>query len=223
MTIKILLADDHKIVFDSLKSLLDRQPDMEVVGGAENGRVAVEQVHELKPDVVIMDVTMPNLNGIEATRQITSQYPEIKVVALSMHADKQFVTGILSAGASGYLTKNCSFDELVKAVRLVAENKKYLCPDVTGIVIEESLSGASGTGSSATDLLTAREREILQLLAEGKTIKQIAEQLFLSIKTIYTHRDQIMKKLQVENMAELTKLALRDGLIAPRLRGQRWE
>ena len=215
MTIKILLADDHKIVFDSLKSLLDRQPDMEVVGGAENGRVAVEQVHELKPDVVIMDVTMPNLNGIEATRQITGQYPEIKVVALSMHADKQFVTGILSAGASGYLTKNCSFDELVKAVRLVAENKKYLCPDVTGIVIEQSLSGGSGTDSSATDLLTAREREVLQLLAEGKTIKQIAEQLFLSIKTIYTHRDQIMKKLHVENMAELTKLALRDGLIAP--------
>jgi DNA-binding NarL/FixJ family response regulator len=162
-----------------------------------------------------MDVTMPNLNGIEATRQITGQYPEIKVVALSMHADKQFVTGILSAGASGYLTKNCSFDELVKAVRLVAENKKYLCPDVTGIVIEESLSGASDKGSSATDLLTSREREILQLLAEGKTIKQIAEQLFLSIKTIYTHRDQIMKKLHVENMAELTKLALRDGLIAP--------
>lgn len=214
MTIRILLADDHKIVFDSLKSLLDRQPDMEVVGGAENGRVAVEQVHELKPDVVIMDVTMPNLNGIEATRQITSQYPEIKVVALSMHADKQFVTGILSAGASGYLTKNCSFDELVKAVRLVAENKKYLCPDVTGIVIEESLSGASGTGSSGADLLTNREREILQLLAEGKAIKQIAEQLYLSVKTIYTHRDQIMKKLQVENMAELTKLALRDGLIA---------
>ena len=213
MTIKILLADDHKIVFDSLKSLLDRQPDMQVVGGAENGRVAVAQVHELRPDIVIMDVTMPKLNGIEATRQITSQYPEIKVVALSMHADKQFVTGILSAGASGYLTKNCSFDELVKAVRLVAANKKYLCPDVTGIVIEESLSGGSGTGSTATDHLTAREREILQLLAEGKTIKQIAEQLFLSIKTIYTHRDQIMKKLHVENMAELTKLALRDGLI----------
>ena len=177
MTIRILLADDHKIVFDSLKSLLDRQPDMEVVGGAENGRVAVEQVHELNPDVVIMDVTMPNLNGIEATHQITSKYPEIKVVALSMHADKQFVTGILSAGAAGYLTKNCSFDELVKAVRLVAANKKYLCPDVTGIVIEESLSGGSDKGSSATDLLTSREREVLQLLAEGKTIKQIAEQL----------------------------------------------
>lgn len=214
MTIKILLADDHKIVFDSLKSLLDRQPDMEVVGGAENGRVAVEQVHELKPDVVIMDVTMPNLNGIEATRQITGQYPEIKVVALSMHADKQFVTGILSAGASGYLTKNCSFDELVKAVRLVAENKKYLCPDVTSIVIEESLSALSHEASSSLDLLSTREREIMQLLAEGKTIKEIAEQLFLSIKTIYTHRNQIMKKLQVKNMAELTKLALRDGLIS---------
>ena len=214
MTIRILLADDHKIVFDSLRSLLDRQPDMQVVGGAEDGRLAVAQVHELKPDVVIMDVTMPNLNGIEATRQITSQYPETKVVALSMHSDKQFVTGILSAGASGYLTKNCSFDELVKAVRLVAENKKYLCPDVTSIVIEESLSALSHEASSSLDLLSTREREIMQLLAEGKTIKEIAEQLFLSIKTIYTHRNQIMKKLQVKNMAELTKLALRDGLIS---------
>jgi DNA-binding NarL/FixJ family response regulator len=213
MTIRILLADDHKIVFDSLRSLIDRQPDMEVVGGAEDGRLAVSQVQELRPDVVIMDVTMPNLNGIEATRQITSQYPETKVVALSMHSDKQFVTGILSAGASGYLTKNCSFDELVKAVRLVAENKKYLCPDVTGIVIEESLAGSSQPASSSFDLLSTREREIMQLLAEGKTIKQIAGQLFLSIKTIYTHRNQIMKKLQVKNMAELTKLALRDGLI----------
>lgn len=213
MTIRILLADDHKIVFDSLRSLLDRQPDMQVVGGAEDGRLAVAQVEELKPDVVIMDVTMPNLNGIEATRQITSQYPKIKVVALSMHSDKQFVTGILSAGASGYLTKNCSFDELVKAVRLVAENKKYLCADVTAIVIEESLSGSSQASSSSFDLLSTREREIMQLLAEGNTIKQIADQLFLSIKTIYTHRNQIMKKLQVKNMAELTKLALRDGLI----------
>lgn len=213
MTIRILLADDHKIVFDSLRSLLDRQPDMQVVGGAQDGRVAVSQVEELKPDVVIMDVTMPNLNGIEATRQITSEYPKTKVVALSMHSDKQFVTGILNAGASGYLTKNCSFDELVKAVRLVAENKKYLCPDVTGIVIEESLSPSSHASSSSSDLLSSREREIMQLLAEGNTIKQIADQLFLSIKTIYTHRNQIMKKLQVKNMAELTKLALRDGLI----------
>jgi DNA-binding NarL/FixJ family response regulator len=213
MTIRILLADDHKIVFDSLKSLLNKQPDMQVVGGAENGRLAVEQVHELKPDVVIMDVTMPNLNGIDATRQIINQHPEIKVIALSMHSDKQFVTGILSAGASGYLTKNCSFDELVKAVRLVAANKKYLCPDVTAIVIEESLSGSSHAAASSLDLLSTREREIMQLLAEGKTIKQIAAHLFLSIKTIYTHRNQIMKKLQVKNMAELTKVALRGGLI----------
>ena len=213
MTIRILLADDHKIVFDSLRSLLDKQPDMQVVGGAEDGRLAVAQVNELKPDVVIMDVTMPNLNGIEATRQIAIQYPETKVVALSMHSDKQFVTGILNAGASGYLTKNCSFDELIKAIRLVVENKKYLCPDVTGIVIEESLSSSSYRNSSSLDILSTREREIMQLLAEGKTIKQIAEQLFLSIKTIYTHRNKIMEKLQIKNMAELTKVALRDGLI----------
>ena len=213
MTIKILLADDHKIVFDSLKSLLDRQPDMKVVGGAEDGRVAVARVHELKPDVVIMDVSMPNLNGIEATRQIMNQNSETKIIALSMHADKQFVTGILSAGASGYLTKNCSFDELLTAIRAVAANKKYLCPEVTGIVIDESLSDTAHAGSSVSQNLTTREREILQLIAEGKTIKQIAEQLYLSNKTIYTHRDQIMKKLHADSIAELTKLAIRDGLI----------
>ena len=130
-----------------------------------------------------------------------------------MHADKQFVTGILSAGASGYLTKNCSFDELVTAIRAVAGNKKYLCADVTGMVIDESLSDLTHIDSSVSRNLTMREREILQLLAEGKTVKQIAEQLYLSNKTIYTHRDQIMKKLHVNSIAELTKLSIRDGLI----------
>ena len=213
MGITILLVDDHKIVFDSLQSLLDEQPDMRVVGWAENGRDAVTKVKELKPAVVIMDVAMPDLNGIEATQQITRHYPGTKIIALSMHAEKQFVTGILSAGASGYLTKNCSSDELVNAIRSVAANKKYLSPDIAGVVIEESLNHPSDTGTSSSSILTMREREVLQLIVEGNTVKQIAERLYLSIKTIHTHRNQIMQKLNMSSTAELTKFAIREGLI----------
>ena len=213
MDVTILLVDDHKIVFESLQSLLDEQPDMRVVGWAENGRDAVAKVKELEPAVVIMDVAMPGLNGIEATQQITSHYPETKIIALSMHAEKQFVTGILSAGASGYLTKNCSSDELVNAIRSVAANKKYLSPDIAGVVIEESLYQSPKTGPSASSLLTMREREVLQLIVEGNTVKQIAESLYLSIKTIHTHRNQIMQKLNLHSTAALTKFAIREGLI----------
>ena len=213
MGITILLVDDHKIVFESLQSLLDEQPDMRVVGWAENGRDAVTKVKELKPAVVIMDVAMPDLNGIEATQQITRHYPGTKIIALSMHAEKQFVTGILSAGASGYLTKNCSSDELVNAIRSVAANKKYLSPDIAGVVIEESLNHPPDTGTSSSSILTMREREVLQLIVEGNTVKQIAERLYLSIKTIHTHRNQIMQKLNMNSTAELTKFAIREGLI----------
>ena len=213
MGITILLVDDHKIVFESLQSLLDEQPDMRVVGWAENGRDAVAKVKELEPAVVIMDVAMPDLNGIEATQQITSHYPGTKIIALSMHAEKQFVTGILSAGASGYLTKNCSSDELVNAIRCVVANKKYLSPDIAGVVIEESLNHSPKTGSSSSSTLTMREREVLQLIVEGNTVKQIAERLYLSIKTIHTHRNQIMQKLNMHSTAELTKFAIREGLI----------
>jgi len=184
-----------------------------VVGWAEDGRDAVAKVKELEPAVVIMDVAMPGLNGIEATQQITSHYPETKIIALSMHAEKQFVTGILSAGASGYLTKNCSSDELVNAIRSVAANKKYLSPDIAGVVIEESLNHPSDTGTSSSSILTMREREVLQLIVEGNTVKQIAERLYLSIKTIHTHRNQIMQKLNMHSTAELTKFAIREGLI----------
>jgi DNA-binding NarL/FixJ family response regulator len=213
MDITILLVDDHKIVFESLQSLLDEQPDMRVVGWAENGRDAVAKVKELEPALIIMDVAMPGLNGIEATQQIRSHYPETKIIALSMHAEKQFVTGILSAGASGYLTKNCSSDELVSAIRSVAANKKYLSPDVAGVVIEESLNHPRKTVPSASSILTMREREVLQLIVEGNTVKQIAERLYLSIKTIHTHRNQIMKKLNMHSTAELTKFAIREGII----------
>jgi DNA-binding NarL/FixJ family response regulator len=215
MSIRILLADDHRIVHDSLKPLLDKRDDIEVIAVAENGRIAVKLTQDLKPDVVILDITMPDLNGIEATHQITSQCPKTKVIVLSMHTDRRYVTGALNAGASGYLTKSCSFDELVSAIQSVSANKKYLSPEISGIVIEESLSPSPTSDTSIFSILTTREREVLQLLVEGKTVRQIADNhLCLSIKTVHTHRQQIMEKLDIHSIAELTKLAIREGLIS---------
>ena len=212
MSIKILLADDHKIVSDCLKPLINKQPDMEVVGEAENGRRGVALAKKLNPNVVIMDISMPDLNGIEATRQIIAKCPGVRIITLSMNSDRRYVTGMLSAGASGYLTKSCSFEELIRAVRAVAANKTYLSPDISDIVIKESLSRSSADKSSVSSTLTMRECEVLQLLAEGKTVKQIAAKLCLGIKTIYTHREQIMEKLNTHSTADLTKYALREGM-----------
>jgi len=212
MSIKILLADDHKIVSDCLKPLINKQSDMMVVGEAENGRMVVALAQKLNPNVVIMDISMPDLNGIEATRQIIAKCPGVRIITLSMNSDRRYVTGMLSAGASGYLTKSCSFEELIRAVRAVAANKTYLSPDISDIVIKESLSRSSTDKSSVSSTLTMRESEVLQLLAEGKTIKQIANKLCLGIKTIYTHREQIMEKLNTRSTAELTKYALREGM-----------
>jgi DNA-binding NarL/FixJ family response regulator len=174
--------------------------------------MAVKLAQQLNPNIVIMDIAMPDLNGIEATRQIIARCPGVKIITLSMNSDKRYVTGVLNAGASGYLTKSCSFEELVSAIRVVAANKKYLSPDISGIVIEESLVRSSTAKSKVPSILTMREREVLQLLAEGKTVKQIASQLYLSIKTVHTHRKQIMDKLNIHSIAELTKYALREGL-----------
>jgi two-component system response regulator NreC len=208
MSIRILLADDHRIVHNSLKPLLDKRDDM------EDGRIAVTLAQDLRPDVVIIDITMPDLNGIEATHQIIAQCPKTKVIALSMHTDRRYVTGALQAGASGYLTKSCSFDELVSAIQIVAANKKYLSPEISGIVIEESMSSSPTSDSLVSSILTMREREVLQLLAEGKTVKQTADHLYLSIKTVHTHRQKIMEKLDIHSIAELTKFAIREGLIS---------
>ncbi|MCK5254741.1 MAG: response regulator transcription factor [Deltaproteobacteria bacterium] len=212
MSIKILLADDHKIVSDCLKPLINKQSDMMVVGEAENGRMVVALAKKLNPNVVIMDISMPDLNGIEATRQIIDKCPGVRIITLSMNSDRRYVTGMLNAGASGYLTKSCSFEELIRAVRAVAANKTYLSPDISDIVIKESLSRSSTDKSSVSYTLTMREREVLQMLAEGKTVKQIAVKLCLGIKTIYTHREQIMKKLNIHSTADLTKYALREGM-----------
>ena len=212
MSIKIILADDHKIIFECLKPLLDKEPGLEVVAEANNGREAVKRAQELEPDIVIMDISMPDLNGVEATRQIISRCPGIKVIALSMNIDRKCVTDMLRAGASGYLTKNCSFKEVVSAVQSVAAGKTFLSSEVSGIVIDESLGQAPITGSSLSSTLTMREREVLQLLAEGKTVKEIAEILFISIKTVHVHRTHIMEKLNIQSMYELIKYAIREGL-----------
>jgi DNA-binding NarL/FixJ family response regulator len=192
--------------------MLKDRPDMEVIGEAENGREAVQLARELSPDLVIMDVTMPDLNGIDATRIITSDSKNIKVIALSMYSDKQFVQGMIHAGASGYLLKDCAFEELVNAIRAVIDGNTYLSPGIAGIVVQDYLNKLSNDASSASSVLTTREREVLQLIAEGKSAKVIASQLNVSVKTIETHRRQIMEKLGIFSIAGLTKYAMRERL-----------
>jgi two-component system response regulator NreC len=212
--IKVVLADDHQIVRHGLRSLLSAEPDIEVVGEADNGRAVVRLVQALSPQVVIMDISMPDLNGIEATRQILSDFSGVKVIALSMHSDSLFVLNMFKAGASGYLLKDCALEELVKAVRTVMNRKIYLSPSISDIVVKDFVIGWSPeeSSSSAYSILTAREREVLQLMAEGKTTNQIAESLCISVKTVEAHRKQLMTKLDIHSVAELTKYAIRQGL-----------
>lgn len=212
MTIRIILADDHKITRDGLRAMLDQQSGMEVVGVAENGRQAIRMASELEPDVVVMDISMPELNGIEATRQIKADLPDTKVIALSMYSDRRYVAGMLKAGVSGYLIKNCAFDELVNAITAVINNQSYLSPDIADTVMKDYAHILEKENPTATSILTTREREVLQLIAEGIPTKEIANRMHVSVKTVETHRQQLMRKLKVKSVAELTKIALRDGL-----------
>jgi two-component system response regulator NreC len=213
--VKIILADDHNIVREGLRSLIEKELGMEVVGEADNGRTTVRLAMELKPDMIIMDVSMPDLNGIEATRQITREFPDMKVLALSMHSDKRFVAGILKAGASGYLLKDCAFEEMAGAIRAVADGGTYLSPGVAGAVIQDYVRRLSDSDTPmVTSTLTPREREVLQLLAEGNSTKEVATRLNVSIKTVETHRRQLMDKLDIHSIAALTKYAIREGLTA---------
>jgi DNA-binding NarL/FixJ family response regulator len=211
MSIKIFLADDHSIVRDGIRSLLEQDRDLTVVGESENGRDAVQQAVKLRPDVIVMDIAMPDLNGIEATRQIMRQLPRVKVVALSMHADKRFVVEMLRAGAAGYLQKNCAFKNLAHAIRSVVGGNIYLSPEITGIVVESFRQQTAPTAAESAGL-SPKEREVLQLLAEGCTTKEIADRLKVSGKTVDTHRQHIMDKLGLRSIAELTKYAIRHGL-----------
>lgn len=212
MSTRVLIADDHQIVREGLRSLLEKEPEIEVVGDAEDGRTAVRMARELTPDVIIMDVSMPDLNGIEATRQIIAEFPRVKIIALSMYDDRRFVLNMLKAGAKGYMVKDSASKDLAKAIRVVVANQTYLSGGIADIVVNEFRSPTPSGDSSAFHLLSPREREVLQLLAEGKGTNQMAERLHISIKTVETHRAQLLAKLKVKGIAELTKYAIREGL-----------
>jgi len=213
MNIRILIADDHKIMREGLRALLDKQSDMQVVAEAEDGLTTVRLARELAPDVVIMDIAMPDLNGIGATKKIKAELPNVKVIALSMHSDRRFIAEMFRSGASGYLLKDHSFEELSNAIRVVVSNRIYLSPSIAGIVIEDYVRQLQKDEiSPVTDVLTDREVEVLQLIAEGHSTKDIAFRLHVSAKTVETHRRQIMEKLDLFSIAELTKYAIRQGL-----------
>jgi two-component system, NarL family, response regulator NreC len=211
-TIRVLIADDHQIVRDGLLSLLEKEADIQVVGIAKEGRTALKMVQDLAPQVVVMDVSMPDLNGIEATHLIRKDFPEVKVIALSMHTAPRFVINMIQAGAAGYLIKDCAFRELSEAIRLVAiKNQIYLSPGITGIVVQKCLTNSFADSPFFTDL-SSREREVLQLIAEGMKTVEIAKHLFVSVKTVESHRSTIFMKLKIDSIAELTKFALREGI-----------
>ncbi len=217
MAVRVLLADDHRLFCDGLRSLLEQEPDIEVVGEARQGRAAMEMANRLEPDVIFMDITMPGLNGVDATRRITTRHPKVKVIGLSIHADRCFVESMLKAGAAGYLLKDSSLEELVRAIWAVLDNQAYLSPAVAEIVAQDPLRppGAKDGQAAPGALLSTREREVLQLLAEGLSTKEVAANLFVSTKTVETHRRHIMNKTSAHNIAELTKFAIREGITSP--------
>jgi DNA-binding NarL/FixJ family response regulator len=211
MSIRIILADDHEILRHGLSRSFEQESDIKVIGQASDGHSAVDMVRELQPDVVIMDIGMPDLNGVEATRKIVKNYPQVKVIGLSMHSSDKYVREMFKAGASGYLLKNCPFEELTEAVRTVAGGKTYISSSIGDIIVKEYASKPDKEKSAFT-LLSQREREVLQLLAEGKTTKQIARRLHISPKTVEAHRLRIMERLDIDNVAQLTKYAIQEGL-----------
>lgn len=211
-TISVVLADDHQIIRDGLRALISLQADMEVVAEASDGRSTTQAVIDHGPDVVVMDISMPDLNGIEATRQIRQRNPSVKILALSMHSDRRLISGMLTAGARGYVLKDCAFDEIATAIRTVATGRTYLSPTIADVVVDEFVQQGSNEKASAFAVLTPRETEVLQLVAEGHGTKAVAARLHISIKTVETHRRQIMDKLDIFTVPELTKYAIREGL-----------
>ncbi len=210
--ITIILADDHRVMVDGLRFLLDSESDIEIVGEANNGQQAVKIALEKKPDIVIMDIAMQDMNGIEATRQIKKENPKIKVIALSMHSERQIVVGILRAGASGYLLKSSTSTELIEAIRTVYGGGKFISQKISDVVLQEISDISMNLEEIGFDRLTYRECEIVQLISKGNSTKQIAELISIRPKTVESHRANIMKKLDIHNLPELTKYAIRVGL-----------
>ena len=212
---RILLADDHQLMRSGLRLLIEQQTDLAVVGEATNGREAVALAKSLRPDVAVMDISMPNLNGIEAAHQITQSHSEIAVIVLSMHADESYVLRALRDGAKGYLLKDSAESDLIEAVRAVARGKSFFSPAVSKVLLDDYLRKLKHSGvEDAYDLLTPREREILQLVVEGKSNKEVANLLNLSVYTVETHRSNIMQKLNLKGVPELTLYAVRKGIIS---------
>ena len=211
MALRIIIADDHRLIRQGLKSLLESQ-GFEVVGEAEDGRSAVKLVKKLDPNAVIIDISMPELNGIEATRQIHRETPQVKVIVLSMRSDRQAVLAAFAAGTSGYLLKESAFEEMVIAIKVALEGRTYLSPAIAHVLVRESIEQWSVSAEPMGRGISSREREILQLVAEGRSSKEMAESLYVSVKTIETHRKQIMNKLNLHSIAELTKYAVREGV-----------
>lgn len=213
ISIKIILVDNHQLLREGLKTLLNQQPDMKVIAEADNGQEGLELVRKMSPQVVVMDVIMPNFNGIEATQRIRKEKKDVKVLALSVHSDIRYVVEMLRAGASGYILKDCAFNDLADSIRGIMKGEICLSPAISGKIVDDYL-GFIGQeqGHAIAPSLTAREREVLQLIAEGKGTREIAEMLHLSTKTVEAHRQNIMKKLDIKTVAELTKYALREGI-----------
>jgi two-component system response regulator NreC len=212
MSIKILIADDHRLTREGIRTMLEQESDLKVVGEAEDGRAAARMARELGPDIILMDVCMPEMNGIVATSIIRSEFPKIKVLALSMLDDRRFVSHMLRAGASGYMVKDCSFKELIRAIRRVVQHKTYLSPGIMDIVVQDYVMPPAYDATPESSHLTLREKEVLQLVAEGCSTAQIAKSLNLSVKTIDSHRQRLMGKLNTKGIAGLTKYAIREGL-----------
>lgn len=212
MTTKVLLADDHKMVRDGLRALIKEQPDIEVIGEAGTGSETIEHARKLNPHIIVMDIAMPDMNGIEAARKIRDLSPHIKIITLSVHHDKRYVAEMLSAGAMGFLLKDCAFEELITAIHEVMANRAYLSPAIAGEVVQDYVAHLKPNERPVFVTLTAREREVLQRIAEGQSTKEIASALDVSPKTIETFRHQIMDKLKMYTVAELTKYAIREGL-----------
>jgi two-component system response regulator NreC len=213
MDTKVLLADDHAILREGIRMVLDAQPGITVVGEAEDGRQALEMVENLQPDVVVMDIAMPNMNGAEATRQIKRRFPHTKVVILTMHENQQYLMQIVNAGATACVLKRSAGTELVTAVKAAARGESYFSPTMASMMLDVYRKQLVAEGSDELALLTEREREVLQLVAEGKTSQEIADQLFVSIKTVQTHRMHIMEKLDAHDRTDLVRHAIRLGVI----------